>query len=303
MLALTVDHRLHPDSARWTAEAGAKAKALGANWRALIWEGAKPATGLPAAARNARHALLADAARGAGARVVLMGHTASDIAEGEIMRASDSPGLGRLREWGPSPVWPDGRGVFLLRPLLDATREDLRDFLREQDESWLDDPANEDLRHPRIRARRGLEATDAKPETVQRTPSGCPAELARELSVRPDGGIVGSRAAFVHTAPGEAASVLAAALLCVAGRGRPPRGEPLRRVLAQIVAGVSGTATLGGCRIDIERERIVITRAPPRRGQPAIPFEPSNWIAARFAAACGLVTSEAEASAPFTATL
>ncbi|MFN4297645.1 MAG: ATP-binding protein, partial [Brevundimonas sp.] len=35
LLALTVDHRLHPDSGAWTAFAGEAARALGADWRSL----------------------------------------------------------------------------------------------------------------------------------------------------------------------------------------------------------------------------------------------------------------------------
>src|ERR1700744_3142797 len=63
LLALTVDHGLNRDSVRWTAEAGDVARRLGVDWRALAWEGPKPSAGLPAAARRARHALLAEAAR------------------------------------------------------------------------------------------------------------------------------------------------------------------------------------------------------------------------------------------------
>ncbi|RZJ97851.1 MAG: hypothetical protein EON88_01980 [Brevundimonas sp.] len=108
LLALTVDHGLTPASADWTARAEAAARAVGADWRGLVWRGDKPATGLPAAARLARHRLLADAARKAGARVILIAHTADDIDEGEVMRAEGSS-VGRLREWSPSPVWPEGR--------------------------------------------------------------------------------------------------------------------------------------------------------------------------------------------------
>ena len=100
VLALVVDHQLQPDSVRWTADAVAKARALGAEARALVWSGDKPATGLPAAARRARHALLANAAREAGARVLLLGHTASDLAEGAAMRAQGST-VSDPREWAP----------------------------------------------------------------------------------------------------------------------------------------------------------------------------------------------------------
>ena len=36
------------------------------------------------------------------------------------MRTEAHAGIGaHLREWSPSPVWPQGRGVFILRPMLE----------------------------------------------------------------------------------------------------------------------------------------------------------------------------------------
>ena len=46
-----------------------------------------------------------------------MAHTGDDIAESDWMRDQGAT-LGDLRDWSPSPVWPQGRGVMLLRPLL-----------------------------------------------------------------------------------------------------------------------------------------------------------------------------------------
>jgi tRNA(Ile)-lysidine synthase len=157
LLALTVDHGLHPESRRWTAEAGEIAARAGAAWRALSWEGEKPSAGLPAAARAARHRLMAEAARHAGASVVLVGHTADDVLEAQLMRASGST-TPDPQEWRPSPVWPEGRGIFLLRPLLGIRRDALRAWLTERGEGWLDDPANADLRYARTRARIALAA-------------------------------------------------------------------------------------------------------------------------------------------------
>ena len=157
LLALTVDHGLNPDSAAWTAFAGAAAKAAGADWRSLIWTGAKPTVGLPAAARAARHRLLAEAARDAGAAVILFAHTADDVMESDLMRA-DTPALGHLKTWSPSPVWPEGRAIFAFRPLLGVRRATLRNWLGAQGHPWLDDPANDDPRFARARARAALAA-------------------------------------------------------------------------------------------------------------------------------------------------
>ncbi|MEN5147561.1 tRNA lysidine(34) synthetase TilS, partial [Brevundimonas diminuta] len=155
LLALTVDHNLNPDSADWTRFAAEAARAAGADWRGLVWQGARGGPGVPARARAARHALLAEAAREAGARVILTGHTADDVAEGDWMR-EDGATLGRLREASPSPAWPEGRGLMLLRPMLGEARETLRNHLRARDLTWLEDPANDDLRFGRGRARAAL---------------------------------------------------------------------------------------------------------------------------------------------------
>jgi len=289
VLALTVDHGMHPESGGWTRDAGAKAVRLGCDWRALAWTGPKPVTGVQAKARAARHALLAEAARGAGARVLLMGHTLDDVAEGEAMRRGDAPGLGRLREWSPSPAWPEGRGVMLLRPLLSVRRSALRAALIAQGAEWLEDPANTDPRFARVRARQALADAAAAPPADPVDPDPAVPALARRVAFSPEGAVV-DRSAWIGAAGSVARPVLAAALLSVAGGVKPPRGRALDRLLATIGAGQ--TATLAGCRIEAGPS-IRITRAPNRRGLTPLAPEPWTWAQARFEAACGVFTNEA----------
>ena len=235
MLALTVDHRLNADSGRWTEFAARAARNAGAGWRGLSWDGDKPATGLTAAARAARHGLIADAAREAGASVVLFAHTADDIAEADLMRSEGST-LGRVREWSPSPAWPEGRGLMLLRPLLGERRAGLRDWLAGQGGDWIEDPANADPRFGRSRARQAL--AGAAPQPVDQSPlkTGARPTMDGEAMVRVDRD-VGARA-------------LAAALVCVGGGSTPPRGARLDALTARLKAGQDFAATLCGARIE-----------------------------------------------------
>lgn len=239
----------------------------GARWRALSWSGEKPATGLAAAAREARHALLADAARAAGARVILMGHTADDVAESDWMRGQGAT-LGRLRDWSPSPAWPHGRGIMLLRPLLGVRRQELRAFLTQRGERWLDDPANTDLRYLRSRARAAL--------------AGAPVVSASDRDKRgfPDG-LFEDKLAWVGalrlTGP-HSRAVLAAALLSVSGGTTPPRRTRLAALYARIDAGEAFTATLCGARVDASDGRAFITREPGRAGLPEATLAPGSTL-------------------------
>lgn len=224
--------------------AGAQARAVGADWQALHWTGHKPPTGLQAAARAARHALIADAARQAGAHVVLFAHTADDIAEADLMRAEGSS-LGRLREWSPSPAWPEGRGLMLLRPLLHAGRADLRDWLTLQGLDWIDDPANLDHRHARSRARARLSGARAEPAE--------PGPVHGVLAVEDD---------LIRLTRDVSARALAAALVCAGGSDRPPRGDRLGRRLARLWAGENFATTLCGARLEATGEVVLIMREP-----------------------------------------
>src|SRR5947209_1706581 len=60
LIAVTVDHGLRAEAAREALEVKRLARALELEHRTLRWRGAKPKTGLPAAAREARYRLLAD---------------------------------------------------------------------------------------------------------------------------------------------------------------------------------------------------------------------------------------------------
>lgn len=267
LVAFTVDHGLHPDSAGWTAAAGAHARALGVPWTPLVWCGDKPVRGQATAARRARHGLLAEAARAAGARVLLTGHTLDDRREAAWLRAQGGT-LGRLRDWSPSPVWPEGRGLMLLRPLIDVARADLRAWLASRGVAWLDDPANADSVHPRARARAAIAAG----ATV--APEALPPEPVPLVGVEalPTGALGLPRALDSRA--------LAAAVVCVGGGEGTPRGDRLAGLAVRLAEpGGDLVATLGGARIVARGERLLLVREAgewARRGAPFAPLSPGQ---------------------------
>ncbi len=251
VLALTVDHGLQSASQAWTLSAADTAHNLGAGFRSLTWTGPKPTKGLAAAARRARHALLAQAARAAGASVIVLGHTRDDVLEADLMRAEGST-LGRMAQWSPSPVWPEGHGVFLLRPLLDLRRAELRRRLAVTGLTWIEDPANDDPRSTRARARRRL--AEGAPSPVPAAPvpnSGNLASLA--LAAREDrfGGLCIAREALAKAAPRDARRFLALACVCAGGGERLPRTERVERLQQRIGKGEVFVGALAGARIEV----------------------------------------------------
>ncbi len=102
-------------------------------------------------ARRARYAWLAGVASDRGARFVAVGHTVDDQAETilhRIVRGTGLRGLAgipRSRRLAP--------GVTLIRPLLDASRRQVRDHLAAIGQGSREDPTNADTSRTRARIR------------------------------------------------------------------------------------------------------------------------------------------------------
>ena len=158
---LTVDHRLRMGSANEAALVAETAGRLGWPCHVLTWDGARPGGGLQARARAARHRLLAQTCREHGLTGLALAHTRDDLSETVWLRLAAGGSwrsAAAMPERAPSPAWPEGRDLELVRPCLGVTRLELREVLAEAGDRWIDDPSNEDDRYARIRARRSLGA-------------------------------------------------------------------------------------------------------------------------------------------------
>jgi tRNA(Ile)-lysidine synthase len=106
------------------------------------------------ALRRARYALLAGLAREIACESVATAHTRDDQAETVLLRLLRGTGIDGLG--GIPPVRRIGDGVEVIRPLLFAARERIRDYLRERDAGWIEDPSNLDSAYTRVKVRREL---------------------------------------------------------------------------------------------------------------------------------------------------
>ena len=151
LIAVTVDHGLRPEAAREARDVKRLARSLDLPHRTLRWTGAKPKTGVPAAARSARYRLLAQVVRQSRATHVLTAHTRDDQAETLLMRMLRGSGIAGLAAMARQS---ERDGVLLARPFLNVAKSQLIATLNKAKIGFADDPTNRDIHftRPRLRA-------------------------------------------------------------------------------------------------------------------------------------------------------
>jgi tRNA(Ile)-lysidine synthase len=116
----------------------------------------KSGLSLEMGARKLRHDFFVGAARERGIRVVALAHHADDQVELfflRVLRGAGGEGLAGMKWCSPSPV---SRRILLVRPLLDVTKDELRDFARQNKINFREDKTNAQLNAPRNRIRNEL---------------------------------------------------------------------------------------------------------------------------------------------------
>lgn len=142
--AAHVNHGLHRDSGGWAEHCKAQARALGVSFACREVEVQADGRGVEAAARRARYEALA--ALMEPRECLLTAHHQDDQWETlmlRMLRGTGISGLAGIREKRRL-----GRG-WLLRPLLDVPRKDLRAWLDRRDGNWIEDPSNRETRFDR----------------------------------------------------------------------------------------------------------------------------------------------------------
>ncbi len=154
---VTIDHGLRPEAAAEAAFVSGVSEGLNLPHLTLAWDGIKPESGLSHAARNARYQLLEEFACDIGAKTILVGHTANDQAETILMRnARGEEGEQTRGLSGIAPIMFLPKRTTLIRPLLGLSRNHLRSYLRQLNQSWIEDPSNSDEAYERVRIRNAL---------------------------------------------------------------------------------------------------------------------------------------------------
>ena len=164
VMAVHINHGLHPDADRWQAHCAAVCATLGVE---LLSQRVEVAAGnVEAQARRARYQAF-DALLGAG-DLLLLAHHQDDQAETVLMRLAQGRGTAAMPRTRPLPS-----GATLLRPLLGIPKRALRAAGEDLGVDWLEDPSNADTAFDRNFLRH-----EVLPHLTERWP-GLSAALAR----------------------------------------------------------------------------------------------------------------------------
>ncbi|CAA6606274.1 tRNA(Ile)-lysidine synthase [Rhodospirillaceae bacterium LM-1] len=268
--ALIVDHALRPDSRSEAMQVKRWLKRQGVSTRILTWQGEKPANGRMAAARNARYALLEDECEKMGILHLLLAHQMEDQAETCLMRLARGSGAEGMAAMSPLAY---ARHVRLLRPLLGATRQSLKDYLESRDQDWISDPSNDNPSFERVRVRQSLpqlariglsaQALAASADKFQRLKRYLEDEAAILLAKHVSLAVAGYawlEPAFLDEPLEPQRWSLARLLACLGGEGYLPAAHQVEKLCLAMADKSWRGATLGGCRLLRHQGRILVTR-------------------------------------------
>mgnify|MGYP001806596152 FL=1 len=277
VVALTVDHRLRPNS---TAEAVLVGRWLGNHGiehHILPWLGDNPAADLHPQARAARYALLEAWCRQAGIVHAVLAHHQDDQAETMLLRLARGSGLEGLAGMASIRATPHLRW---LRPLLGVPKARLLATLRDWDQDWVVDPSNGDPRLARVRLRQladTLAAEGLSParlaETAGRLGLSCDA-LERDLAdslvrwgrVHPAGFAVIDQVAWTDLAEDVALRLLARLARTHGGDALTPRQERTEGLMRR--QRQRQGRTRAGCRVVVEDGQALFCREAGRMAPP-----------------------------------
>jgi tRNA(Ile)-lysidine synthase len=287
--ALTVDHRLRPESAVEARAVAGRLGRRGIRHEILIRHGELAKGDLQAAARDARYALLEAWCRSHHVLHLLVGHHREDQAETLLLRLARGSGLSGLAGM-PALAWR--ADIRVLRPLLDMPRARLAATVAASGLEVVEDPSNANTSFARVRVRDEaamLGSMGLTPERLAATTIHL--ARARDAIERATASLLG-RSVVLHPAgfasldpaPWRAAPeeirlrALAQLLTTIGGKVYPPRFDRLASLAASLAADGPGSGrVLGGCRI-IARQGLWLVMREARGLEPPILLKPGGRV-------------------------
>lgn len=275
IVALTVDHKLRDESTEEACYVADLMQNLGIEHYILTWDGKKPKQGIEEAARIARYNLIYDWCQNNRVGTLCVAHHLLDQAETFFIRLHRGSGLAGLCGMSSVGYW---KNLKIIRPLLDVHPQELRDFLKQRNIRWVEDPSNQSDDFLRCRIRKFLpileEITGITAERIADTMKVL-AQSRDYIRFQVDGfidkyarfwdevGVCISLKALRETHKELVYQVINDLLKKISGKDYSPRADDVERLVGKITQknneSFSG-ATLSECEIFVAKNKLWIVR-------------------------------------------
>ena len=116
----------------------------------FYWTDEKPKSGIEAAARTARYKMMTDFCHENGIEYLVVAHQADDQIETFLMNLARGSGVFGLAAMQPVS---ERDGIKIVRPLLNVSRDELREYCDARNIKYFTDEMNSDARYTRVRIR------------------------------------------------------------------------------------------------------------------------------------------------------
>jgi len=267
-LVYIVDHGLRAGSKREAELVKRFAITCGYDARVLKWNSNFPKTALQEKARKARYNLMGEQCRKDGIEYLLTAHSQDDQAETLLMRydrKTDWRGAAGMVEKTYGPVWPELAMVNLVRPLLDVSRENLRDYNRSKNLKWAEDPSNQNRDYARIRARDDLKTKPEIAEDLLKAADDLKTARISEqkyLAEQSKRTVKIYPAGYIILSESVAPELLFHILRAVGGTGEVIDRPKIKALKSMMQSSDFKAATLGGAQIVSASQGFIICRDP-----------------------------------------
>ena len=146
-----VDHGLRSSSNYEALMVKKNLKLLNINLKILKWKGHKPKSNIQSKARKSRYNLINGKLNKNFINVIFLGHTEDDLIENFLIRLCRGSGLKGFVSFNSKLI--ENNGIYLCRPLLNCSKNELEYTSQKIFNFYLKDPSNKDFKYKRSRIR------------------------------------------------------------------------------------------------------------------------------------------------------
>lgn len=154
----SVDHNLRPESKDEIAYVKSLADKNGFHFIPLSWSAEGKTSGIQARARNGRYNLMQEHCKKLNISLLLTAHHLDDMLETYLIKQSKKASLLAL---APN-ITKFIQNLWIVRPLFNITKQELLDYLVQNNIHWFEDESNKSDKYERNRVRKVLEKLSIK---------------------------------------------------------------------------------------------------------------------------------------------